>query len=131
MIVIIIINRYISDRYISANRHDVIIKDKVNSICKLIDMTVPCDKNVSSKEIENKSKYKDLEIEIQRMWKMKTEVIPIVIGALGTIKIGMVNNIRNVSENINIESLQKTCLLRTARILRKVLSILTLEHIMP
>ena len=57
------------------------------------------------------------------MWKMKTEVIPIVIGALGTIKIGMVKNIRNVSENINIQSLQKTCLLGTARILRKVLSI--------
>ena len=84
-------------------------------------MTVPCDKNVSSKEIEKKSNYKDLEIEIQRMWNMKTEVIPIVIGALGTIKKGMENNIRNVSEAVNIKSLQKTCLLWTARILRKVL----------
>jgi len=112
-----------TDRHISANRPDIIIKDKMNSTCKLIDMTVPCDKNVSSKEIEKKSKYKNLEIEIQRMWKMKTEVIPIVIGALGTIKKGMDNNIRNVSENLNIKSLQKTCLLGTARILRKVLSI--------
>ena len=100
-----------------------VIKDKVNSTCKLIDMTVPCDKNVSSKEIEKKSKYKDLEIEIQRMWKMKTEVIPIVVGELGTIKKGMENNIRNVSEAMNIKSLQKTCLLGIARILRKVLSI--------
>ena len=112
-----------TDRHISANRPDIIIKDKMNSTCKLIDMTVPCDKNVSSKEIEKESKYKNLEIEIQRMWKMKTEVIPIVIGALGTIKKGMENNIRNVSENLNIKSLQKTCLLGTARILRKVLSI--------
>ena len=95
----------------------------MNSTCKLIDMTVPCDKNVSSKEIEKKSKYKNLEIEIQRMWKMKTEVIAIVIGAIGTIKKGMDNNVRNVSENLNIKSLQKTCLLGTARILRKVLSI--------
>ena len=85
-------------------------------------MTVPCDKNVSSKEIEKKSKYKDLEIEIQRMWKMKTEVILIVIGALGTIKNGMENNIRNVSGAMNIKSFQKTCLLGTATILRKVLS---------
>ena len=54
---------------------------------------------------------------------MKTEVILIVIGALGTIKIGMVNNIRNVSENINTQSLQKKCLLGTAWVLRKVLSI--------
>ena len=112
-----------TDRHIKANRPDIIIKDKVNSTCKLIDMTVPCGKNVSSKEIEKKSKYKDLEIEIQRMWKMKTAVIPIVIGALGTIKKGMENNIRNVSEAMNIKSLQNTCLLGTARILRKVLSI--------
>ena len=77
-------------------------------------MTVPCDKNVSIKEMEKKSKYKDIEIEIQRMWKMKTEVIPIVIGALGTIRKGMEDNILTV---------QKTCLLGTARILRKVLSI--------
>ena len=108
---------------LSANESDSNIQAKVNSTCKLTDMTVACDTNMSSKEIEKKSKYKDLEIEIQRMWKMKTEVIPIVIAALGTIKIGMVNKIRNVSENINVQSLQKTCLLGTARILRKVLSI--------
>jgi len=60
-----------TDRHISANRPDIIFKDNMNSTCKLIDMTVPCDKNVSSKEIEKKSKYKNLEIEIQRMWKRK------------------------------------------------------------
>ena len=53
---------------------------------------------------------------------MKTEVIPIVIGALCTIKKGIENNTRNASENMNITSLKKTCLLGTARI-RKVLSI--------
>ena len=85
-------------------------------------MTVPCDKNVSIKEMEKKSKYKDLEIEIQRMWKMKTVVIPIVIGALGTIRKGM-EDIKNVSGNMDIQTVQKTCLLGTARILRKVLSL--------
>ena len=112
-----------TDRHVGANRPDIIIKDKVNSTCKLIDMTVPCDKNVSIKEMEKKRKYQDLEIEIQRMWKMKTKVIPIVIGALGTIRKGMEDNIRSVSENLNLQTVQKTCLLGTARILRKVLSI--------
>ena len=51
------------------------------------------DRNNALKEIEKKSKYKNLELEIQRMWQMKTEVIPVVVGALVTIKKGMVENI--------------------------------------
>ena len=41
-------------------------------------MTVPSDRNIALKEIEKKSKYKDLELEIQRMWHMKAIVIPVV-----------------------------------------------------
>ena len=40
-------------------------------------MTVPSDRNMALKEIEKKSKYKDLELEIQRMWQMTTVVIPV------------------------------------------------------
>ena len=75
-----------TDRTITANRPDIIVKDSVNSTCKLIDMTVPSDRNIALKEIEKKSKYKDLELVIQRMWHMKTIVIPVVVGALGTVK---------------------------------------------
>ena len=67
-----------TDRTITANRPDIIIKDSVNSTCKLIDMSFPSDRNIALKEIEKKkSKYKDLEFEIQRMWQMKTEVVPV------------------------------------------------------
>ena len=59
-----------TDRTIIANRPDIIVKDSVNSTCKLIDMTVPSDRNIAL--IEKKSKYKDLELEIQRMWHLKT-----------------------------------------------------------
>ena len=34
-------------------------------------MTVPSDRNIALKETEKKCKYKDLELEIQRMWHMK------------------------------------------------------------
>ena len=56
-----------TDRKIEANRPDIIIKDKEKNECVLIDVAVPADKNVSIKEFEKKSKYKDLEIEVQRM----------------------------------------------------------------
>ena len=36
-------------------------------------MTVPSDRNIALKEIEKKGKYKDLELEIQTIWHMKTE----------------------------------------------------------
>ena len=36
-------------------------------------MSVPSDSNISAKEFEKFSKYKDLEIEIAKMWKMKTK----------------------------------------------------------
>ena len=111
------------DRTITANRPDIIVKDSVNSTCKLIDMTVPSDRNIALKEIEKKSKYNDLELEIQRMWHMETIVIPIVVGALGTVKKRMVENIEKVAKRATVTKIQKICMLGSARILRKVLSI--------
>jgi len=40
---------------------------------------------VIKKETEKILKYKDLKIEIQRMWNVKTKVISVIIGATATI----------------------------------------------
>ena len=112
-----------TDRTITANRPDIVVKDSGNSTCKLIDMTVPSDRKIALKEIEKKRKYKDLELEIQRMWHMKTIVIPVVVGALGTVKKGMVENIKRVSERATVTEIHKICMVGAARILKKVLSI--------
>ena len=56
---------------------------------------------------------------------MKTVVIPVVVGALGTVKKGMVENIKKVSERATMTEIQKICMLGSARILRKVLSVWT------
>ena len=54
---------------------------------------------------------------------MKTEVIPVVLGAHGTVKNGMVEKIKKVSERASVTETQKICMLGSARILRKVLSV--------
>jgi hypothetical protein len=68
-----------------ANRPDIIIKNKKDKTCVLIDVAIPSDKNVIQKEAENKLKDKNLSIEIQRMWNMKCFVIPVIIGATGIV----------------------------------------------
>jgi len=51
----------------------------------LIDVAISGDRNVIKNEVEKILKYKDLTIEIQRMWIVRTKVIPVIIGATGTI----------------------------------------------
>ena len=49
-------------------------------------MSVPTDQNIAAKEFDKLSKYKDLEIEINRMWNLKAITVPVIIGALGMLK---------------------------------------------
>jgi hypothetical protein len=66
-------------------------------------------------------KYKDLTIEIQRMWNVKTRVIPLIIGATGTISKSFRKHVSTIPGNHEVKKLQKTAVLGTAHILRKVL----------
>jgi len=52
--------------------------------------------NVIKKEAEKILKYKDLTIEIQHMWNVKTKVIPVIIGATGTISKSFRNYVSNI-----------------------------------
>ena len=112
-----------TDKTIKANKPDIIIKDKKEKTCMLIDMAVPSDRNTSVKVAEKLSKYKDLEIEVTKMWGMKTTTVPVVIGALGVIKKGIEKHIEKIPGKVNITELQKIALLGSSHILRKVLSI--------
>ena len=66
-------------------------------------------------------KYKDLTIEIQRMWDVKTKVIPVILGATGTISKSFRKYVSNIAGKHEVKELQKTAILGTAHILRKVL----------
>jgi hypothetical protein len=78
-----------TDREVLANRPDTILKNKKDSNCLLIDVAIPSDRNAIQKEAENKLKYKNVSIEMERMWNMKCFVIPVIIGATGTVSKGL------------------------------------------
>ena len=65
----------------------------------------------------------DLARELKKLWDMKIVVIPIVIGVLGTTPKMLPKQMTDIGVKTNIGEFQKTIILNTARILRKVLEI--------
>jgi hypothetical protein len=55
------------------------------------------------------------------MWKMKWLVIPVIIGAIGIVTKGLKKYLETIRGKLSINSLQKTDVLRTSHIIRKVL----------
>jgi hypothetical protein len=88
----------------------------------LIDVAISVERNVIKKEAEKILKYKELTIEIQGMWNIKTKVIPVIIGATGTISKSLKKYVSNIPGNHGFKELQETALLGAAHILRKVLT---------
>jgi hypothetical protein len=88
----------------------------------LIDVAVSEDSNVIKKEVEKILKCKYLTIRIQRMWNLKTKVIPVIIGATGTISKASRKYVSNITGHHEVKELKKTDILGTAHILRMVLT---------
>ena len=86
-------------------------------------VAVPSDQNNSLKAFQKLSKYKYLEIEVTKMWKLKTNIIPVVIGALGIIKMESQNFIDQIPGKSSLQEIRKIVLTSTTQILQKVLSI--------
>ena len=107
-----------TDRTIPNNKPDIIFCDNEKGTCMLIDVAISGDRNVIKKEAKKILKHKDLTVEIQRMWNVKTKVIPVIIVATGTISKSLKKYVPGKHE---VKELQKTAILGTAHILRKVL----------
>ena len=89
--------------------------------CKIVDFAVPADHRIKLKECEKKDKYIDLARELKKLWNMKVTIIPIVIGAFGTVTKGLLKGLEDLKVGGRVETIQTTALLKTARILRRVL----------
>ena len=95
----------------------------LQSTCIVIDVAIPADQNIADKEWEKISKYSELKLEIMRLWNVKAKVIPIVVGALGSIPKKLTEHLLSLGLPGDIHCIQKSALLGTAGILRKVLSV--------
>ena len=104
-----------------ARRSDLIIINKKKRTCKIVDFAVPADHRIKLKEYEKNDKYLDLARELKKLWNMQVTIIPIVIGAFGTVTKGLLKGQEDLEVGGQVETIQTTTLLRTARILRRVL----------
>ena len=66
-----------TDNEIKARKPDMIVEDKEQNTCTIIDFAVSYDSRIELKEKEKIDKYRDLSIELKRLWKMKVTVVPV------------------------------------------------------
>lgn len=79
-----------TDHLLEHNKPDILVLNKKDRTCLILDVACPFDTRVDIKEKEKIEKYQDLKREITRIWKCKTvKVVPIIIGALGTLPKGL------------------------------------------
>ena len=111
------------ERKIDPKRPDIVFIDKEREVV-ITGVAIPGDDRVEGKELEKLEKYQLLKDEIAKVWRVrKVIVVPVVIGALGAVSVNFKEYMKRIGVNVRLEVIQKTALLGTAKILRKVLSL--------
>ena len=85
-----------TNKRIKANKPDIISKDKQERTFMLIDIAITSDRNTSVIVAEKLSKYRDLETEITKMWRLKTVAVPVDIGTIRVVKKGIEKHIDKI-----------------------------------
>ena len=80
------------------------------------------DHNIEEKQKEKINNYQFLKLDVSRMWDCSTVVVPIIIGALGSVPKKLHHHLAKLEISNDITTFQKSVVLGTASILRKVLT---------
>ena len=96
-----------TDHTIEARRQNMIVEDRKNSHCKIIDFAVPYGGSVDDKEAEKIEKYQDLAREIRRIWKTQVKQFSVVIGAFGTMPRLLRKRLKDIGIETRTVDLQK------------------------
>ena len=65
-----------------ANQPDIVVVNKQEKKAIVVDVAIPRNSNTRNREHEKLEKYHVLKEELQRMWRVKALVVPVVIGEL-------------------------------------------------
>ncbi|XP_068726529.1 uncharacterized protein [Montipora capricornis] len=109
-----------TDREVFNRRPDIVIREKKAKETIIVSIAVPGDSNVLQKETEKYEKYQDLAREIKRIWKLRTKVVPVVVGALGSVSKKQAGHLEQLGIKDRTRTKQKSTLLGSAHILKKV-----------
>ena len=87
----------------------------------MIDVALPSDSNIRKKEYEKLEKYQGIKEELERTWKVKAKVVPVVIGALGAVTPKLEEWLQQIPGTTSELSVEKDAVLGTAKIRRRIL----------
>ena len=99
---------------ISVRRPDLIIIIK-KTACRIVDFTVRTDYRVKLKECKKRDKCLDLAKELKKLLKIKVTIIPIVIGAFGTVTKRLVPGLEDLEIKGQLETIQTTAIFKIGR----------------
>ena len=97
--------------------------DREENTWYIAGFTIPMDHHVKEKEEEKIDKYMDLEAEVKTQFRVKAVIVPIVLGALGTIPAKLSESLEKLEIKDAIGSLQTIILISTTAILKRVLNL--------
>ena len=111
------------DHSIQGTRPYMTVVNKDERNCIIIDIVVPGDIRVRDTKREKLEKYQDLKREIKKILNVRSVIVlPVIVGGLGSIAKKLDECLGRLDITLNTALLQKTKLLGTVRILRKVLA---------
>ena len=106
------------DHVIVTRKPDLALINKEKRICYLVDFAVQADQ---IKESEKINKHMNFARKLKKLCNLKMTVMPIIVGALRTVPNRLEKRLAKMEIRGKIENIQTIALLRSARILRRVL----------
>ena len=111
------------------NRPDVLVWEKQNKICHVVEISIPLDFNTSNRQIVKRDKYMPLVSEMQRIYRdYSFQIVPVIIGCLRAIPKSLVLNLKKLGLDEPkqvIKRLQKTALLESLKITKTFMKMRT------